>query len=137
MTEYNKPLPEVTQDEKPFWDACKRHVLSLQKCQDCGSLRLPSLICWNCLSMDSEWVTMSGRGRVYTWTLIYQRYHPGFVEEIPYNVAIVELEEGPRLVTNIVRCSNEDLRIGMEVEVVFEDVTEEITLPKFRPTLQP
>jgi hypothetical protein len=87
--------------------------------------------------MDSEWVTMSGRGRLYTWTLIYQRYHPGFAEDIPYNVAIVELEEGPRLVTNIMGCSNEDLRIGMKVEVVFEDVTGEIALPKFRPAVRP
>jgi hypothetical protein len=65
--------------------------------------------------------------------MIYQRYHPAFADELPYNVAIVELEEGPRLITNIVGCSSEDLRVGMEVEVVFEDVTEEITLPKFKP----
>ena len=133
MTEYSKPLPEVTPDNQPFWDACKRHELSLQRCQDCGHLRLPSPICPQCLCMNSEWVGMSGRGRVYTWTTIYQRYHAGFAGELPYNVAMVELEEGPRLITNIVGCDNEDLRIGMEVEVVFEDVTEEMTLPRFRP----
>jgi len=83
--------------------------------------------------MNSEWVRVSGRGKVYTWTTIYQRYHPAFAEELPYNVTMVALEEGPRLLANIVDCKNEDLRIGMEVEVVFEDVTEEITLPKFRP----
>ena len=76
---------------------------------------------------------MSGRGKLYTWTVIHQRYHPGFAEEIPYNVSIVELEEGPRLTTNIIGCTNDDLRVGMEVEVVFDDVTEEITLPKFKP----
>ncbi len=76
---------------------------------------------------------MSGWGKVYTWTTLFQRYHPAFAGELPYNVAMVELEEGPRLITNIVGCNNEDLRIGMEVEVVFEDVTEEITLPRFKP----
>lgn len=133
MAEYSKPLPEITPDNKPFWDSCKQHELSLQRCQDCGCLRLPSPICQECLSMESEWIKMSGRGKLYTWTTIFQRYHPAFAEELPYNVAVVELEEGPRLITNIVDYSHEDLRIGMEVEVVFEDVTEEITLPKFRP----
>lgn len=133
MVEYNKPLPEITPDNEPFWDACKRHELSLQKCQNCGHLRLPSPICPKCLSMNSDWARVSGLGKVYTWVVMYQRYHAGFAEELPYNVAIVELEEGPRLITNIVGCSNENLRIGMEVEVVFEDVTEEVTLPKFKP----
>ena len=133
MVEYSKPLPEITPDNKPFWSACKQHELSLHRCQNCGHIRLPSPICQKCLSMDSEWVRVSGRGKLYTWTTIYQRYHPGFAEELPYNVAIVELENGLRLMTNIVGCKNEDLRIGMEVEVIFEDVTEEITLPKFKP----
>jgi len=133
MSEYSKPLPEVTPDNQPFWDACKRHELSLQRCHDCGHLRLPSPICPQCLSMESGWVAASGRGKVFTWTVIHQRYHPGFAGELPYNVSIVELDEGPRLLTNIVGCSNEDLRIGMDVEAVFEDVTEEMTLPKFRP----
>ena len=133
MVEYSKPLPEITPDNKPFWDACKQHELSLQRCQGCGHLRLPSPICPECLSMNSEWIKVSGRARLYTWTTIFQRYHPAFAEELPYNVAVVELEEGPRLITNIVGCSHEDLRIGMEVEVDYEDVTEEITLPKFKP----
>jgi uncharacterized OB-fold protein len=83
--------------------------------------------------MDSGWVKVSGRGKLYTWTIIHQRYHPGFTEEVPYNVAIVELDDGPRLFTNIVGCENEDLHVGMEVEVVFDDVTEEISLPRFKP----
>jgi len=131
--EYSKPLPEVTVDSKPFWDACKRHELTLQRCRNCGQLRNPSPICQKCLSMESEWVTVTGRGRLYTWVVVYQRYHPGFAQETPYNVAIVELDEGPRLVTNIIGCQNEALRIGMEVEVTFDDVTDEITLPRFRP----
>lgn len=133
MVEYSRPLPEITPDNQAFWDACQRHELSLQRCQDCGDLRLPSPICPDCLSMSSEWVRVSGRAKVYTWVVIYQRYHPAFAEDIPYNVAMVELAEGPRLITNIVGCSNEDIHIGMAVEVVFEDVTDEVTLPKFKP----
>ncbi len=73
MTDYGKPLPEITTDNQPFWDACKRHELSLQRCLACRELRLPSPICQKCLSMDSEWVPASGRGKVYTWVIVYQR----------------------------------------------------------------
>jgi uncharacterized OB-fold protein len=133
MEEYGKPLPEVTPDNKPFWDACKRGELSLPGCLDCGHLRLPGPICPQCLSMKAEWTVLSGRGRLYTWTTIHQRYHAGFAGETPYNVAMIELEEGPRLIANIVNCGNDDLTIGMEVEVVFDDVTGDVTLPRFCP----
>ncbi len=133
VEEYGKPLPEVTPDNQPFWDACKRGELSLPKCLDCGHLRLPGPICPQCLSMSAEWTPLSGRGRLYTWTIIRQRYHAGFTAEIPYNVAMVELDEGPRLIANIVSCDNADLTIGMAVEAVFDDVTEDVTLPRFCP----
>ncbi len=136
MDEYSKPLPTVTPDNEPFWDACKRHLLALQKCKDCDNLRLPGPICPNCLCMEAEWTPLSGRGKLFAWTIIHQRYHKGFAEETPYNVAIVELEEGPRLLTNIVDCANEDLRVDMAVDVVFDDVTEEITLPRFKPNAE-
>lgn len=132
MAEYNKPLPDITLYNQPFWDACKRHELSLQHCQDCGQIRLPSPICPNCLSMNAKWTKVSGRGKVYTYTIVHQRYHPGFANDLPYNVAIVELEEGPRLFTNIIGCKNEAIRIGMDVEVAYDDATEEVTLPKFK-----
>ena len=133
MQEYGKPLPEVTPDNQPFWDACKKGELSLPKCVDCGHLRLPGPICPQCLSMTAEWTRLSGRGRLYTWTTIHQRYHAGFAGETPYNVAMVELDEGPRLIASIVDCGNDDLAIGMSVEVVFDAVTEEVTLPRFGP----
>jgi hypothetical protein len=85
------------------------------------------------MSTNTEWARVSGRGKVYSWTIFHYLYHPAFSQDIPYNVAIVELEEGPRMHTNIVGCSNEDIYIDMPVEVVFEDISEEIALPKFKP----
>ena len=77
----------------------------------------------------------SGRGSVYSWIVVHQRYNRAFEDDLPYNVAIVELEEGPRLLSNIVGIENEGIRPGLSVEVTWDDVTEEITLPKFRPSL--
>jgi len=129
-----KPIPTLTEDSKPYWEGCKRHELLIQRCEDCGHYRFPpSALCPKRMSMNTEWARVSGRGKVYSWTIFHYLYHPAFSQDIPYNVAIVELEEGPRLHTNIVGCSNEDIYIDMPVEVVFEDSSQEIALPKFRP----
>lgn len=80
-----------------------------------------------------KWVESSGRGKLFTWIIMHRKYHDGFAEDVPYNVALVELAEGPYYLTNIVECENDRLEQGMGLDVTFEDVTEEITLPKFRP----
>ena len=80
-----------------------------------------------------EWVKLSGRGTVFSWIVVHQSQHPAFNADTPYNVSIIELEEGPRLHSHIVDCPNEQIRIGMPVEVVFHRVNDEVTLPKFRP----
>jgi uncharacterized OB-fold protein len=85
------------------------------------------------MSTNTEWVAVSGKGQVYSWTIFHYVYHPAYAKDIPYNVAIVQLDEGPLLHTNIVECKNEDICIGLPVEVIFEDVNGEISLPKFRP----
>jgi len=132
--EYEKPLPKIDDISRPYWEAAKRHELMLQKCQDCGHYRYPpGLTCPSCLSDEMEWVRVSGRGTVHTWTVFHRVYHPAFDGDVPYAVVMVELEEGPRLATNLVDCKIEDIKVGMPVEVVFDDVTKEITLPKFRP----
>jgi hypothetical protein len=89
-------------------------------------------MCPNCGSWDTEWVKVSGKGKVYSWGVTYRAFHPGFAGDIPYASVIVELDEGVRLTTNIVDVTPEGLYIGMPVEVIFEDVTNEITLPMFR-----
>ena len=133
MTEYHKPLPRIDEDSGPFWEAAKRHEFVIQKCRSCGSFYYPASICFKCDNPKMEWVKASGKGEIYTWTIFHQPYNRAFRDDLPYNVAIIKLDEGPFFLSNIVECSNEDLRIGMAVQVVFEDVTDEVALPKFRP----
>ena len=131
---YTKPLPRIDEESKGFWEACQRHELYLQRCDGCGALRYyPRALCPTCLSDRIEWVRASGKGTVYTFTVTYQNQAPGFRDALPYVMAYVELDEGVRLLTNIVGCAPTDVRIGMPVEVVFEDVTPQVTLPKFKP----
>lgn len=131
---YEKLLPRIDEMSRPYWEGAKRHELLLQKCQECGHYRYPpGETCPSCLSDRLEWVKVSGRGSVYTWTVFHQAYHPAYKDDIPYAVVVVELEEGPRMITNLVNCRIEDIKMGMPVEVAFDDVTEEVSLPKFRP----
>mgnify|MGYP005864352037 CR=1 FL=1 len=138
MTEIAKPLPQPTIDSAPFWEYCRQHELRMQKCQDCGHVRYPpNVLCPKCLSEKASWEELSGRGTVYSWIIFHQIYHPAFAADVPYPVAIVELDEGPRLLTNIVLCPVDQISIGLPVEVVFEDMTESVALPKFKPLVVP
>ena len=129
-----KPLPRPDEESKWFWEACRRHELFAERCRSCGMLRFyPRALCPGCLSSDTIYERLSGRGRVHTFTVTWQNQAPGFREELPYVMAYVELNEGPRILTNIVGCPPEEIRIGMPVEVEFEDATPEIGLPRFRP----
>ena len=136
MGEYKKPLPTPDIETKEYWEGCKRHKLLIQKCKDCGTYRFPPMpMCPGCNSMNKEWAKVSGRGRIYSWFVVHYATHPDFVDEVPYAVVLVELEEQAnlRIPSNMVDCKIEDIRAGMPVEVVFEDVTDEISLPRFRP----
>ena len=129
-----KPLPMATEDTEPYWDGAKAGELRLQRCGGCGHWRFPpSVLCPRCLSEDSEWRATSGRGKVHTFIVVHRPQHPAFYEDVPYNVAIVELDEGPRLHTRIVGCPNEEIAIGMPVEVTFERKNDDVTMPYFRP----
>ena len=131
---YAKPLPHPSKLSRPFWEGAKRHELLLLNCNACGKIWFPpSSRCPNCLSTDIAWKPASGKGKVWSWIVMWQRYFPAFESEIPYNVAYVELDEGPKLMTNLVDVAPEDIHCDLPVEVVFEDATEEISLPKFRP----
>ncbi|TMA93377.1 MAG: Zn-ribbon domain-containing OB-fold protein, partial [Deltaproteobacteria bacterium] len=98
---YKKPLPRVDEESRGYWEALARHELYFQRCRDCGTARFyPRALCPACLSSATEWVRASGRGTVYTFTVTHQNQTPGFREELPYVLAMVELAEGPRLLTN-------------------------------------
>jgi uncharacterized OB-fold protein len=131
---YAKALPHIDEENRPWWEALQRHELYLQKCRDCGDLRYyPRALCTQCLSSRIEWVRARGTGKVYTFTATYQNQAPGFRDSLPYVMAYVELDEGVKMLTNLVDCRPEQVKIGMPVEVVFEDVTPAVTLAKFRP----
>jgi uncharacterized OB-fold protein len=130
-----KALPQPTPETAPFWDGCKAHELRLQYCGTCQKyIFYPRILCPTCLSDVLEWRAVSGKGTLLTYVLS-ARPAPGFEDELPYAIAIVKLDEGPHLMTNIVNTeiAPQNLRAGMPVEVVFEDVNEAITLPKFQP----
>ena len=131
---YNKPLPAINEDTAPYWEYCRKHELRMQKCQQCGYIRFPvSIVCPKCHSLEAEWTKLSGKGKVYSFIVYHQAYHPSYKDDIPYAVAIIQLDEGPRMESNIIGCKMEDIKIDMPVEVSFDDVTDEVTLPKFKP----
>ncbi len=133
MSATSKPLPRITQDSQPFWDGCKAHRLMLPYCCACGTPHLPAgPVCPFCFSDRLEWREASGRGTISTWTVVHQPWFAAFRDDIPYNVVQIELEEGPRLTASIVGAANTALRVGLAVRVTFEDVSDSITLPRFR-----
>jgi uncharacterized OB-fold protein len=135
MTEATpKPIPEVTEELRPFFAAAREGRLVVQRCTACGRRRFPPRdICSECLGRETEWVVCSGRGHVVSFNVMHQVYHPGFAAEVPYAVVLVELEDGGRMLTNVVDCSLERLRVGLPVEVTFERRSGDIALPQFRP----
>lgn len=131
QTTIPRPLPEPDESSGQFFEGAMEGRLMLMRCSDCGTWRLPSRKhCDACLSENCTWEQASGRGTVRTFGIMHQRYHPGF--ETPYNVTIVELEEGPRLPTNVVGVPADDIHVGMSVTVEFER-HDDVALPKFRP----
>jgi len=131
---YGKPVPAITPEMRPFFEGARRRELRVQRCAACGAQRFPArAICSDCLSTDSEWVSVSGRGEIFSFNVMHQVYHPGFAREVPYAVVVVKLVEGPKMVSNLVGVQPQDIRVGTPVRVVFEDITDEVTLPKFVP----
>jgi uncharacterized protein len=132
---YNKPLPKIDDRSRPFWEAAKRHELLVQRCDSCGHLVFPPApLCPRCRHTELSWVGLSGKGKVWSWTVFHKAYFPGFADEMPYAVAIVELDEGPRVWTQVAGVSNKDLDVDLPVEAFFDDVTDEVTLVKFKPS---
>lgn len=134
MPTYEKPLPTLTNLNRPYFEGAKRGEFRLQRCDGCGHHWYPaSSHCPRCLSRDYQWVRVSGRGRVWSWIVMHQRYFKAFEAEMPYNVAFIQLEEGPFLMSTVVGVPKGALRCDMPVEVVFEDATEDVAVPKFQP----
>jgi hypothetical protein len=135
--EIKKPLPQITPLNQPFWDGARAGKLIMQRCKDCQSwVWCPRPVCGECGSDRLEWTELSGRGKIFAFTVIREvvgRALRGFAPDIPYVTAWVDLDEGPRFCSNIVACAIESVYIDMPVEVVFHDTGEGVTLPKFKP----
>ena len=133
MTEAVKPAPSLRHLAGEFYAHCRRHELRFQRCTRCLAWRhVPRQTCAKCGAWDWEWARSSGRGTVFTWTVVRRPMHPAFADDAPYAPCVIEMEEGVRIVSEVVDCAPDALRKGMAVEVVFDDLTPELTLPKFR-----
>ena len=129
-----KPIPAITPEMAPFYEGARKHELRMQRCRGCGTLRFPArALCSECLSADADWVPVSGRGEIYSFNIMHQVYHPGFAAEVPYAVVLVKLAEGPKMISNLVGIDVHAVRVGMPVRVVFEPLSDDVTLPKFTP----
>jgi hypothetical protein len=129
-----KPVPIVNPWARPFWDGTRAGKLLVQHCQDCDKhVFYPRIACPHCGSDRLEWVEASGKGTVYSYTIVYNNAPSAFIPDVPYVVAVISLAEGVRMLSNIVQCDLGELRCDMPVEVTFERLNDEFTLPKFRP----
>jgi len=130
-TDHQVPEPIVMWDNMGFWEGINKHELVFQKCKQCGNwVHPPRPACPGCRSFEREWARSSGKGTVYSWVTYLESPHPAF--KAPFSVVLVELEEGMKIISNMVDAAPEEISIGMPVEVVFDEITEGLTLPKFR-----
>ncbi len=129
----DKPLPEMQGTSKEFYQWCRRGDLRFQRCTECQVWRhVPREMCAKCGSDEWKWVKSRGKGTVFTWTVAERPMHPAFVEDVPYAPVVIEMDEGVRIVSEVIDCDPGELEIGMRVEVAFAKVSDEVTLPKLR-----
>ena len=136
MNKYLKPIPVAQPESEFYWDMAKQGELWLRHCQACDETYFyPRDICPACFSRDTDWIQSSGKGVLHTFTIVHRAPNPAFEGDVPYVVAIVELEGRARIPSNLidVEASTKKIKVGMAVEVVFEDLNEQISLPKFKP----
>ncbi|HJY80951.1 MAG TPA: OB-fold domain-containing protein [Candidatus Binatia bacterium] len=132
-TTYKRPLPRRRGMAGEFYEYCKKHELRFQRCTGCGTWRhVPRDMCAKCGSFNWEWAQSSGKGTLFSWTTVMQPMLPQFADRVPYSPVVIEMDEGVRILSELVDVPNEELRLGLPVEVAFDDVTPEVTLPKFR-----
>jgi hypothetical protein len=127
-------LPTIDDDTRPFWQAARERRFLIARCRACGEAHhYPRPFCPRCWSDDVVWEEASGRATLYTYSTVFMNDLPPFKERLPYVAAMVDLDEGPRVMTNVIDCDPADLSIGMDLQVDFRELTEEISVPVFRP----
>lgn len=130
----DKFLPRPTPESAPFWQGCRDQKLLLQYCTSCGTYQFyPRVVCASCMSEQIEWREVSGRGTVESYTIVARAVSEAYAPDVPYVIALITLEEGPRMMSNVIGCGHESVKCGLVVEVEFETWSDDITMPKFRP----
>jgi uncharacterized OB-fold protein len=129
---YAKPLPTIDDGNREFWEGARNGKLRMQRCAECSHIRYPiNHVCPKCLCDRCTWHTLSGSGEILSYIVFHQKYSPAFAGDLPYNVALVQLAEGPRMFGNIVVAGNDVPKVGDRVQAVFDAVTPEVTIPRF------
>jgi uncharacterized OB-fold protein len=136
MSAAQKIMPVKSPESMPYWEGLRARKILIPECKDCGhTFFYPRTQCTKCLSPNLAWKEIPPRAKLWTWTVVHQSFHEGWAADVPFVIALVEVLPGVRMMTNIVECSSfDDLKIGMDLEGVFDDVRETTTLLKFRPT---
>lgn len=133
MTEALRPMPVATDTTRPFWDAARAHRLMIQQCGSCGKRQFfPRPFCRHCMTDAPDWVPCSGQATIYTFTVNHRAANAHMADKLPYVVAVVTLDEGVRMMANIVEADLDEVQIGARVEVCWLDTPEQPTLPQFR-----
>ncbi len=131
-THSERPLPDVTGEARVFWEACARHELLLQRCAACGRFQFyPRALCAGCWSSELIWEASAGLGSIYSFTTVYRAPTPVFAQMTPYVIALVELDEGVRVLSHVVGSPAEAVQIDARVKVAFDDLTDAVSLPVF------
>jgi uncharacterized OB-fold protein len=129
---YAKPLPRITDESKPFWDSVKAHAMALPWCLDCGLPHYyPQALCPHCWSANLEYRTVSGRGTLYSFCVVARPPVPAFKEDVPYVVCVIDLAEGPRMMSTLGMPVGHEPTVDMEVQLTYDDVVDTVTLPRF------
>ncbi len=131
---YNKPVPPVDALSAPYWRGAAEGKVLLSQCNECGHVMFyPRATCTRCLSSDLGWTPSSGLGEVYAFTVCHRAPDAVFRADVPYVIALIDLAEGPRMMSNVTDCDPESVRIGLPVQAWFDPVSDEIAIPKFKP----
>jgi hypothetical protein len=128
-----KPRPIVNDENRPFWTAAARGELCMQRCLACGHIRFPvQPLCPRCIGRDFEWTALSGRAEILAKVVYHRAFHPAYASDVPYNLVLVQLAEGPRMYSNVVGPGAAEADVGDQVETVFEPVADGLLVPRFR-----
>lgn len=130
------PVPIIDEDTREFWEACRQHRLVVQQCDTCGNFRFaPAPICFSCHSSTFSWIESEAIGEVYTWIITHRPVHPATRDAVPYNSAVIKLLDcgGALITSNLIDIDDKDIEAGMKVSLVWDDISNDFSLPRFRP----